>query len=365
MNLPLHNKIDISSLGKLFSNMSESYKIFWFKAIIEKVHEGKKLLSYDELVNKMIADAWYMVAEYKLNLGPSDTLEKLVAYAYSQSELLSNASESTILNYLHSSKDLTLVSFKRTLILNVPYRLQSPFLKDFTGSSWKGSLKSVANSINQTDGLIYKFDTVNGLNSTIIITDIWFDYINTNYEIIKGWVDYNLIIYLQRRNPNIPGIPLKITPPQERKLDKVKKYWSAIIETTPIAEIYTGTIMEKSDISIDHFIPWSYVAHDELWNLSPTLKIINSSKNNNLPDWNMYFGRLCELEYIAYKLTQEKVVIRELFEKCAREHINDPYVFHKLYTPNIEKYKFYSLLEETMLPIYTAAKNAGFNEWRL
>ncbi|MBE5919975.1 MAG: hypothetical protein E7272_09045 [Pseudobutyrivibrio ruminis] len=24
------------------------------------------------------------------------------------------------------------------------------------------------------------------------------------------------------------------------------------------------------DISIDHFVPWSYVAHDEMWNLNPT-----------------------------------------------------------------------------------------------
>ena len=28
----------------------------------------------------MIVDAWYMVSEYKLNLGPSDMLEKTVLY---------------------------------------------------------------------------------------------------------------------------------------------------------------------------------------------------------------------------------------------------------------------------------------------
>ncbi|MDY5576621.1 MAG: HNH endonuclease domain-containing protein [Lachnospiraceae bacterium] len=40
--------------------------------------------------------------------------------------------------------------------------------------------------------------------------------------------------------------------------------------------------MTENDISIDHFVPWSYVAHDEMWNLNPTTKSINSSKRNNL-----------------------------------------------------------------------------------
>jgi len=51
------------------------------------------------------------------------------------------------------------------------------------------------------------------------------------------------------------------------------------------------------DISIDHFVPWSYVAHDEMWNLNPTTKSINSFKSNKLPDWNTYFKRLAMLEY--------------------------------------------------------------------
>lgn len=149
MNLPLDNKTNISALEKLFYNMSESYKIFWFKAILEKVHEGKKRITYNELINKMIADSWYMVAEYKLNLGPADTLEKLVAYTYDKSGLLSNASENAIIDYLDKSKDATLNSFKRTLILNVPYRIHSPFLKDFNSSSWKGAAKTIATAINQ------------------------------------------------------------------------------------------------------------------------------------------------------------------------------------------------------------------------
>ena len=32
-----------------------------------------------------------------------------------------------------------------------------------------------------------------------------------------GWIQFNMVSYLQRRNPNVPGIINKLQPPQERK----------------------------------------------------------------------------------------------------------------------------------------------------
>lgn len=57
---------------------SECYKFFWFQAIVTKALEGRQSMTYEELINEMIADAWYMVVEYHLNLGHRDTLESLV-----------------------------------------------------------------------------------------------------------------------------------------------------------------------------------------------------------------------------------------------------------------------------------------------
>lgn len=72
----------IQYLGKFFENTSECYKLFWFKAIMTKLDEGKTELTFEELVDEMIADAWYMVSEYHLNLGPRDNLERLVHYMH-------------------------------------------------------------------------------------------------------------------------------------------------------------------------------------------------------------------------------------------------------------------------------------------
>ena len=70
MQLPYSEELNIKYLGQLFRNTTECYKFFWFKAIVKKVTKGKLELTYEELVDEMIADAWYMVTEYHLNLGP-------------------------------------------------------------------------------------------------------------------------------------------------------------------------------------------------------------------------------------------------------------------------------------------------------
>ena len=90
MQLPYSETIDIIYLSRLFDKKSESYKLFWFLAIVDKVSDGKSYLTYDELINWMVADAWYMVTEFRLNLGPSDTLEALVKYIYQVSGLKTN-----------------------------------------------------------------------------------------------------------------------------------------------------------------------------------------------------------------------------------------------------------------------------------
>lgn len=179
-----------------------------------------------------------------------------------------------------------------------------------------------------------------GLNTTVVMELEWVSYIHKNLQIIKGWLQYNMIIYLQRRNPSVPGIADKLFPPQERKLEKVKKYWRKIIEMQPIHEIYGQNQLTNTEMSIDHFVPWSYVAHDELWNLHPTTRSINSSKGNYLPDWEIYFPLLSQQEYLSYQMIWKYDSIHKEFEECAREHINNPDVLRHLYREGLTAEEF-------------------------
>ena len=364
MQLPYSEELNIEYLGRLFDNTSECYKFFWFKAILSKITNGKTELTYEELVDEMIADAWYMVTEYHLNLGPKDTLENLVDLIKQKyPELKSSEKKSVIKDFLRDTKDKEIIEKKKTLTLNVPYRLQAPFFAELKGNAWKAGQNELIKQINQERRLLYYFTALNGLSTKIIIQEDWIRYIIKNQEIIRGWLEYNMIIYLQRRNPSVPGIADKLYPPLERKLEKVKKYWKMLLSIEPIREIYSGTLLTERDISIDHFVPWSYVAHDELWNLSPTTKSINSAKSNNLPDWDKYFDRLAQLEYQSYKLLWKYDNVHKEFEKCAKEHINNDDIRYRIYRQGVEFAEFAGGLKSVILPVYQSAQNCGFGKW--
>ena len=229
MQLPHSDELEIQYLSRLFDNTSECYKFFWFQAIITKVLEGKTCMDYEELINEMIADAWYMVTEYHLKLGPKDTLESLVHYLQEISNIKSCEKKENIIDYLKRCDDKEVMSRKRVLTKNVPYRLQSPFMENLKGKEWNVSETVLIDKINREKRLIYYFEGLKGMYTKIHIEPKWVDYIHKNQEIIKGWLQYNKIIYLQKRNPNVPGISDKLCPPQERKLEKVKSYWKMIL----------------------------------------------------------------------------------------------------------------------------------------
>lgn len=365
MQLPYSEELNIEYLGRLFDNTTECYKFFWFKAIVTKVTAEKYELTYEELVDEMIADAYFMVTEYHLNLGPKDALEGIVNLIRIKNPALKSCEkQSVIIDFLKNTQDKEIISKKRALTYNVPYRLQSPFMENVKGKEWNVGESRLIAKINQENRLIYYFEALNGLSTKIIVQSDWAQYIIKNQEIIKGWLEYKMIMYIQKRNPSVPGIADKLYPPYERNLERVKKYWRLILSLEPVYEIYGDNILTENDLSIDHFVPWSYVAHDEMWNLNPTTKSINSSKSNNLPDWNTYFEKLVRQEYQSYQMLWKYDAVHKEFDKCAKEHINNDDIRYRIYRKGLEFTEFAGELETIILPVYQSAKNCGFTNWK-
>lgn len=100
INLPQSEKLNIQDLQQIFKDTTECYKLFWFKAILSKVKDGRQRVTYNELVCLMMADAYYMVNEYHLNLGPNDSLEKLVKIIFEQTGVKSSEKTDRIYNML-------------------------------------------------------------------------------------------------------------------------------------------------------------------------------------------------------------------------------------------------------------------------
>ena len=107
-NLPYDEKLNIGYLSRLFDDTTNCYKFFWFQAILDKLAEEKSIFTYNELINEMIADAWYMVTEYHLRLGPigiTDNLEEAVKYMGQISGLPASVKREVLIIYLEHSDD--------------------------------------------------------------------------------------------------------------------------------------------------------------------------------------------------------------------------------------------------------------------
>lgn len=360
--LPYSDQLNIGGLSRIFDNKSECYKLFWFQAILNKIEEGKNQITFEELIDEMIAEAWYMVSEYHLNLGPKDNLEFAVDYIAANTQMKSSERKDAVLSYLKNTDDKKVREYKQKLTYNVPYRLQAPFL-DFKTNDWNTGTGKLVDRINEQDGLLYYFENTSGLNTEIKVVPEWIEYIRSNKEILEAWVKYNMITYLQKRNPSVPGISDKLSPPIERNLKKVIKYWKIVSENRLVKDIYGNEIITDKNISIDHFVPWSYVAHDELWNLHPTTKTINSSKSNNLPIWDMYFPRLCETEYASYQLVWESESVHKEFDACVKDHVNSDEIRYRLYREGLDSHEFANELKSIIYPVYCSAQNCGFKSW--
>ncbi len=366
--LPYDEQLNIGYLSRLFDDTSNCYKFFWFQAILHKLTEEKTKFTYEELINEMIADAWYMVTEYHLRLGPAgvtDNLEEAVKYIGNIMHFPASEKREIILSFIENSEDKRLVAYKKELIKNVPYRIQSPFLDELKVDKrlWYRP-DELSQRINQQKRLLYYYEAFQQLSTTIHINEDWVPYLLRNKEILLGWMQLNLIHYLQRKNPSVPGIADKLSAPQARDIDRVRKYWRLIIDCKPqIRDIYGHVELADKSISVDHFVPWQYVAHDELWNLHPTTRSINSSKSNGLPDWNVYFRPLYELEYISYTLSKENPTVSDAFEKIAKYHLNNDEIRRSLYCDGLSENEFGERLHNVIYPVYNAAVNNGFKSW--
>lgn len=369
IQLPKSEKLNIQDLQRIFDDKSECYKLFWFKAILKKVKDGKQNITYNELICLMMADAYYMVNEYHLNLGPNDSLEIIVRIIAKHTEMKPSEKIDKIYEMLLDYRHKDITQLRSNLINDVPYCLQSCFLHDITLSKISTRKEERVQELNQQRRLLYYYSAYMQYNTEIILEYDWFKYLSENREILEGWVQYNLIEYLQRRNPTIPGIPNKIMPPEKRDLTQAKAFWKVVISKTEIRDCYTGELLKQKGfdtfgkLEIDHFIPWSFIASDEIWNLTPTFKKVNINKSNNLPDIKVDLELMAHQHHVALALAEENKQIKKLLDSYLNHNLNDMTTKAELYSKNIDEGEYKDGIFKIIEPLYMSAQNAGYKKW--
>ena len=356
MEVPKSHYISTAKLGNVFNDTTATYKFYWFLSIIQ-LHTTERRSSFSvwDIISRMVANAWYPINYFRLSFGYSDSLFRIVKDIREYTGIPIDANLEEVYGEIRERlSDKSVKDILNRLTLNVPFRFLHPWLK------CRDNKQTVFLSQNFTNDCLYAIIPDED-KFRIEINPLWDDYLYEHNSILTDFAYWNLTQFVQKRNPNVPAISDKLIKKETRNsLTRQHKYWNMVIEIGgPIKCIYTGQTISDLSYDLDHFMPWSFVAHDLLWNLIPADGSINSSKSNKLPPLDIYLARHADMQYHAIHTLRKAGQPDKLFD----DYLSLGYCIDELMAMPTDIFR--EVFRQTYTPISQIAQNMGYETWQI
>jgi hypothetical protein len=169
---------------------------------------GATRISIWDIVISMVANAWYPIHYFRLSFGKSDSMYVAIKTIRELTDLPHDASKKLIEETLRDQLDKKEIKAAlRVFTLNVPFRFLSPWINTSEN-------KDVARrSHSFENGALYALHKDDIEDWIIELNPAWCDYLKQHYSILLDFAYWNLTLFLQTRNPNVPNIPNKLMTP--------------------------------------------------------------------------------------------------------------------------------------------------------
>lgn len=207
------NNLDTDKFARMFNNKSQSYKFYWFEAILNLIKITDEDLSFEEIIDEMICEAWHTVTHYHLKLGPTinGNTDNFLEHAINTlnnaaPDLPMNPSKQEIKNAI-SKCQRELKRDKTRLTDYVPYKMLYPFFDTpgleeglaYIRNDKHSRLIAYMEKLSGKENIFYTILDGTGLQKKIRINAYWREMILQNFSIIQSWVQYNKVQFLQDR----------------------------------------------------------------------------------------------------------------------------------------------------------------------
>lgn len=360
--LPDSDKLNVDALSRIFQNTTNSYKHLFFQSMLNLIenNRSRNVFHLREICCGMLEIAYAPQKFFCLSLGSQDMIGRAIDSIFAEPDDVFS-SVTSINKNLRSKieeyfEEIWIGSGPESLTRYVGFRIQTPFfaseLRGLSDGAKNSEIESCANRDFESDNPpLFKYRSGNRIE----IHQEWRNYFTRSANIIGSWAKYRWVEYLQRKNPNVPSIITKIELPASRMaLGPQRKYWDSIIDATDIRCIYTNEVLDKGEYALDHYIPWSFVCHDQLWNLIPVLPEANSSKSNILPS-KKYLKNFTATQFNGLETYLE--VEGEKWKKKT-----EPFVTGLRLTSSqlLEKKRFSRAIDNVVPPLISIASQNGF-----
>ncbi len=349
MNLPYSENLPVSKLAASFGNTSATYKFYWLIALIEAVENGNTTIKKRTLFSSMIANSWYTVNYFKVSFGKQDLIQQAVETILNAEKLTIDLRKDVLVAVLENSDNTITKQALQHFNKNVPHWFLSPWFTKTKGENDSDYKRRIYSS-----SAVFENDCLYALHDDhVVINPKWIAYLQLNPKILKDFCYWNLALFLQTRNPNVPDIPNKLIKPAIRNTltNQRTNYWNIVFkELGSIDCIFTNTSLTVDRYALDHFIPHAFVSHDLIWNLVPIDTIFNTQKSDKLPSMATHFDGFFNLQKQAFEIVQHQSSKNKFLEE-----------YLTIYPDLINSHSFdYTKYKETIQPLITIAHNNGF-----
>jgi 5-methylcytosine-specific restriction endonuclease McrA len=187
-----------------------------------------------------------------------------------------------------------------------------------------------------TAGTIYDFDNEHEI---LRFNPAFFSFMQRYQRVLKYMSNYQLALFLEKFNEKGDTSRLLLKVENVSKRSSLDPFYQVLASFYGGKCFYCGkTIKKKEQAHVDHFIPWSFVQADQLWNLVIACTACNLSKNDKLAtdvfletliDRNGTFLTMPELKIREDMMVYTSKKLKDLYEYSIDNGYTDIWVPRK------------------------------------
>jgi len=284
-----------------------TYKFALTKFLLDYSHENQKVdvhqISYDEIAEKFLEYYWFQECKYKFKQDfKIERLPKVIGIIrrYCGENYIPESYE----EYFKGKVDL-----KRTMIKEI----KSHCLQDVIPRLQPKNIFSFYRHFHTLSPTRKKFRLPSKNKRYIEITEVAHQFFKENYYVLSKLLIYEWAKFLEKTNFT-PMLIAKIEGLGLHERRSLTKYRNILLKQMDTRCFYCDSIVYNNDIHIDHFIPWSYIYDDVIWNLVISCSACNLKKSDYLAPSTCLVK--IEKRNEMYSFNEYGKDIKEYYENC-------------------------------------------------
>ncbi|WP_170289404.1 HNH endonuclease [Metabacillus lacus] len=279
------------------SQVTTSYKFGFFKSLLENLYNvnDELVLNYNYLFYSFTKIYWNLVVHHGLwqsnNRNQHSVIQRILE-TYSEKYAI--------------PKQWSFDKLDNELQLKIVKAVKTNGKRYFIGAFY-----------GDTNGLFYEF---NLKAEHLKFNKPVYEFLQHHQRTLIQLTNYQLAKFLEKNN-NVPHVDYLLTKVEViSRRSSLDKFYQIINKYENNNCFYCSSKLKQRSVHLDHFIPWSFIQTDDLWNLVLSCQRCNLQKSD----------KVAESNYLDHIIKRNDILLDNLINE--EEHYFEYYLAEKLIT---------------------------------